>query len=154
MQASYLNDELFPIIAQFLGLPHLASHLSTVILSFCLWNAIQYVLSPLVLSQLSAKYINLDPKNRAPAPISGSTLKEKQNPRHAKSSLNGWHTRAVSMLHALIVLPLAIDYLNLPALSGPRDRAFGWEERIGSLHGIACGCASSLHWKRTSLKPI
>ncbi|KIM30959.1 hypothetical protein M408DRAFT_38508, partial [Serendipita vermifera MAFF 305830] len=56
-----------------------------------------------------------------------------------KEPLNGWYTRAVSMLHAVIVIPLAFQCLQLPALSGSRERVFGWDERVGFLHSIACG---------------
>ena len=143
MQVSSFNDGLYTSssrIANFLGLPHLASHLPTVVASFFLWNTVQYVISPLVLSKFTTKQANLDQKNTlSQAPSSNSTLKDKPDPRRAKGSLNGWHPRVVSMLHAVIVLPLAFKYLTLPGLSEPRERAFGWEEHIGSLHGIACG---------------
>jgi len=143
MQVSSFNDGLYTgssSIARFLGLPHLASHLPTVVASFFLWNAVQYVISPLVLSRFTAKQANPDQKNMlSQAPGSNSTLKDKPDPKRAKGSLNAWHTRVVSMIHAIIVVPLAFKYLTLPGLSEPRERAFGWEERIGSLHGIACG---------------
>jgi hypothetical protein len=143
MQVSSFNDGLHTAsssIANFLGLPHLASHLPTVVASFFLWNAVQYVISPFILSRFTTEQATLDHKNMlSQAPSSNSTLKDKPDPRRSKGSLNGWHMRVVSMLHAIIVLPLAFKYLTLPGLSEPRERAFGWEERIGSLHGIACG---------------
>jgi hypothetical protein len=143
MQNSSFNDEPYgssSSIAQFLGLPHLSSHLATVVASFFAWNAVQYVISPLILSGLNVKQTNLDHVNTLSL-TSGpnSVLKDKPITRRTKSSLNGWHTRVVSMLHAVIVVPLAFKYLNLPGLSDSRERAFGWEEHIGSLHGIACG---------------
>jgi len=43
----------------------------------------------------------------------------------------------VSLVHVSIVVPLAIRCLDSPVLSA--DRAFGWDERAGTLFAIAAG---------------
>ena len=45
--------------------------------------------------------------------------------------------RGVSLIHVAFVIPLAIRCLDSPALSA--DRAFGWDERAGTLFAIAAG---------------
>lgn len=45
--------------------------------------------------------------------------------------------RGVSLIHASIVVPLAIRCLDSPALSV--DRAFGWDEKAGTLLAVAAG---------------
>jgi hypothetical protein len=49
--------------------------------------------------------------------------------------------RVVSMVHALIIIPLAFRALHVPALE--KDRAFGWDDRHGTLAAVACGYAST-----------
>ncbi|KAI9509608.1 DUF887-domain-containing protein [Russula earlei] len=49
----------------------------------------------------------------------------------------GWCSRVASLVHALIVLPLAGSCLHLPALAA--DRAFGWDPRVGTLFAVTCG---------------
>lgn len=41
------------------------------------------------------------------------------------------------MIHALIVVPLAVRSLNAPGLAA--DRAFGWDDQVGLLNAIATG---------------
>ena len=43
----------------------------------------------------------------------------------------------MSLVHVSIVIPLAIQCLDSPALSA--DRAFGWDERAGTAFAIAAG---------------
>ncbi|EJD05690.1 DUF887-domain-containing protein [Fomitiporia mediterranea MF3/22] len=50
---------------------------------------------------------------------------------------NNWNIRVVSLVHALVIIPLAFRNVSLPALDA--DRAFGWDSRQGLLGGIACG---------------
>ena len=45
--------------------------------------------------------------------------------------------RGVSLIHVSIVIPLAIQCLDSPALSA--DRAFGWDERAGTLFAVSAG---------------
>ncbi|KAH8117182.1 DUF887-domain-containing protein [Phellopilus nigrolimitatus] len=50
---------------------------------------------------------------------------------------NNWNIRVVSLVHALVIIPLALRSLDFPALNA--DRVFGWDPRVGTLTGIACG---------------
>lgn len=43
----------------------------------------------------------------------------------------------MSLVHALIIIPLAFKATRLPALDA--DRAFAWDPKVGTLTGIACG---------------
>jgi hypothetical protein len=43
----------------------------------------------------------------------------------------------VSLVHALIILPLAARRLHLPALEA--DRAFGWDQRAGIVFAVTSG---------------
>lgn len=140
MQVSSLNETFLASssnVARVLGLPHLESHLPTVLLSFGFWNLVQYVISPFFLSDYAKKQANLGDGSRKPGSKPGP--KSKPNSKLKKEPLNGWYTRVISMLHALVVIPLAFQCLNVPGLSGPRERAFGWDDQVGLLHGIACG---------------
>ncbi|KAG8787223.1 hypothetical protein FRC15_009720 [Serendipita sp. 397] len=69
----------------------------------------------------------------------GSNGKADKSKATAPRSLKGWHTRSVAFSHAVLVIPLAIQCLNLPGVDGTRGRAFGWDEKVGFVHGIACG---------------
>ena len=42
-----------------------------------------------------------------------------------------------SLVHALLILPLAGRCLHLPALVA--DRAFGWDPRVGTLLAVTSG---------------
>jgi hypothetical protein len=46
-------------------------------------------------------------------------------------------SRVASLVHALLILPMAARYLHLPALTA--DRAFGWDPRVGKLFAITSG---------------
>ena len=45
--------------------------------------------------------------------------------------------RGVSLIHVSVVIPLAIRCLDSPTLSA--DRAFGWDERVGTVFAVAAG---------------
>jgi len=49
----------------------------------------------------------------------------------------GWQSRVSSLVHALLILPLAARCLHLPTLSA--DRAFGWDPRVGTLFAVTSG---------------
>ncbi|KAH9989938.1 DUF887-domain-containing protein [Russula vinacea] len=49
----------------------------------------------------------------------------------------GWQSRVASLVHALLILPLAARCLHLPALAA--DRAFGWDPRVGTLFAVTSG---------------
>jgi hypothetical protein len=46
-------------------------------------------------------------------------------------------SRVASLVHALLILPLAGRCLHLPALAA--DRAFGWDPRVGTLFAVTSG---------------
>jgi hypothetical protein len=46
-------------------------------------------------------------------------------------------SRVASLVHALLILPMAARYLHLPALAA--DRAFGWDPRVGTLFAVTSG---------------
>ena len=46
-------------------------------------------------------------------------------------------SRVSSLVHALLILPLAARCLHLPTLSA--DRAFGWDPRVGTLFAVTSG---------------
>lgn len=43
------------------------------------------------------------------------------------------------MFHALLVVPIAFQSLDVPALD--HDRAFGWDDSVAKLYAISSGCA-------------
>ncbi|KAF8489787.1 DUF887-domain-containing protein [Russula emetica] len=49
----------------------------------------------------------------------------------------GWQSHVASLVHALLILPMAARYLHLPALAA--DRAFGWDPRVGTLFAVTSG---------------
>ncbi|KAI0291074.1 DUF887-domain-containing protein [Multifurca ochricompacta] len=46
----------------------------------------------------------------------------------------GWQSHASSLVHSLLILPLAARCLHIPALAA--DRAFGWDPRAGTLFAV------------------
>ena len=43
----------------------------------------------------------------------------------------------MSLVHALIILPLSVRTFNSPSLNA--DRVFGWDPKSGTLQAVACG---------------
>jgi len=97
------------------GLKNLGPHFDVFIYSFILFNLANIVLVP-GLSRLffNRIYKTLDAKTR-----------------------NKWNCRGVSSIHVSVVIPLAIRCLDSPTLSA--DRAFGWDERAGTLFAVTAG---------------
>jgi hypothetical protein len=148
MQTSLLQEYLSPVgdyVSSALGLPRLSRHFSTLLASFLLWNAIQYVISPIVSPLISKSYARGTKKEHLSTPNKHNHASDRlengdrAGPRRGPKSLKGWHSHSVALVHALVVIPLAFQCLNLPALDGPRERAFGWDDRVGFVHAIACG---------------
>lgn len=143
MSKSPLDELLYTFsqrVADTLHLPHLADHFPTMILSFLTWNTVQYILSPYFSPYLSTAYAEYARHGRK----RGMTAAQKANVKREErqkgiKSLDGWHSHSVGLLHAVVVIPLAIGCLHLPALEGTRERAFGWDDRIGLVHAISCG---------------
>lgn len=46
-------------------------------------------------------------------------------------------SRVASLVHALLILPLAARCLHIPVLAA--DRAFGWDPRVGTLFAVTSG---------------
>lgn len=46
-------------------------------------------------------------------------------------------SHVASLVHALLILPLAARCLHIPALAA--DRAFGWDPRVGTLFAVTSG---------------
>ncbi|KAH9980875.1 DUF887-domain-containing protein [Lactifluus volemus] len=49
----------------------------------------------------------------------------------------GWQSRVASLVHALLILPLAASCLHISTLTA--DRAFGWDPRVGTLFALSSG---------------
>lgn len=142
MSQSYINRVVYPLSERFaieIGLPHLGPHLPTLILSFLIWNTVQYILSPYLSSYLSNTYA--EHARHAAKTKHGKANKLSKNEARQKGikSLDTWHAHSVAFLHAVVILPLAVACLDFPALDGPRARALGWDDRVGTVHAITCG---------------
>lgn len=134
-QPSPIDAVIYPLSQQFstaIGLPHLGPHLPTLVLSFIIFNTVQYIVSPYTSPSWSTTYAAYAHAFRGKTPKNGQRKKGIKN-------LDGWHAHVVALLHAITILPLAFASLDFPALNGVRERAFGWDERIGFLHAISLG---------------
>ncbi|KAG6865932.1 hypothetical protein C0991_010433 [Blastosporella zonata] len=59
-----------------------------------------------------------------------------------KRARNQWAIHIVSQIHALIIVPLSLWVVLTESSSRGADhhaRAFGWDDRVGYVHAIACG---------------
>ncbi|PVF99036.1 hypothetical protein CPB86DRAFT_703920 [Serendipita vermifera] len=148
MQISLLQEYLSLVgeqVSSALGLPRLSRHFSTLLVSFLFWNAIQYVISPIVSPLISKTYArgpqkeHLSTPNKHNQSSDRATNGDRVGPRRGVKSLKGWHSHSVALVHAIVIIPLAFQCLNLPALDGPRERAFGWDDKAGFVHAIASG---------------
>jgi hypothetical protein len=140
MSKSPLDELLYRFsqhVATALHLPHLAGHFPTMMLSFLIWNNIQHIISPYFSPYLSTAYAEYARIQRTKR---GKNIGAKNDAKQrANKSLEGWHAHSVAFLHAVVIIPLAIGSLGLPALDGVRERAFGWDDRVGMVHAITCG---------------
>ncbi|KAI5121026.1 hypothetical protein M0805_005971 [Coniferiporia weirii] len=114
--ARLLLENLSRPTAQALGLSKLPEHAPVIVFSALFFWTVHIVVGPTLSKTLF--------------PGAYRRLKTRRD-------RNNWDIRVVSLLHALIVIPLAYQNLYLPALDA--DRAFGWDSREGTLAGIACG---------------
>ncbi|ESK84900.1 duf887 family protein [Moniliophthora roreri MCA 2997] len=99
-----------------LGLTKLPAHIPTLICSFFLFLFIHQVAAPLI------------------SPIVASESWSKLRGRRGR---NNWCIHIVSQVHVLVCVPLALRALYLPALD--KDRAFGWDDRVGTLTAFSLG---------------
>ncbi|CAE6527768.1 unnamed protein product [Rhizoctonia solani] len=109
-------DELGNVIGKQLGLPHLPGHFQTIVYSFGIFTVVYLV------SALTSPFV---------AP--------KTYPKLSQRTKHSWNVHTVSMVHAVVIGPMAAHrLLTLPEV-GSFEKAFGWNESMGLLHGIAVG---------------
>lgn len=99
-----------------LGLPHLPVHFETIALSFGAFTLVYFasaILSP--------------------------SLAPRTYPHLSWKAKHSWNVHAVSMAHALVIGPMAAHRLLVLPDVGSVEKAFGWHESMGRLHGIAVG---------------
>ena len=48
------------------------------------------------------------------------------------------HIRIVSLVHCVVIIPLAFQALDYSALR--EDKVFGWDERAGTVFAVSFGC--------------
>lgn len=109
-------DDLGIILGKQLGLPHLSAHFGTIVYSFAAFTLV-YVSSALLSPVI--------------APMTYPLL--------SKRAKHSWNVHAVSMAHAVIIGPMALHRLFILPTVSRAEKAFGWEESMGRLHGIAVG---------------
>jgi len=71
------------------------------------------------------------------APIGSRWIAPKSYGELRASGKNAWCVHVVSQLHVILVVPLAFSCVGFENLA--KDKAFGWDDRVGLLQGIACG---------------
>ncbi|KAG8747177.1 hypothetical protein FRC11_012465, partial [Ceratobasidium sp. 423] len=109
-------DELGNTLSRQLSLPHLPGHFRTIAYSLGAFTTVYLV------SALTSPLI-------APGTY----------PKLSRRTKHSWNVHAVSMAHAMVVGPMAAHrLLTLPDV-GSFEKAFGWNESMGLLHGIAVG---------------
>ncbi|KAG8717275.1 hypothetical protein FRC09_014524, partial [Ceratobasidium sp. 395] len=124
-------DELGVILGKRLRLPHLPAHFETVAISFGAFTLV-YILSAILSPVLAPKtYPNLSLRTK-----------------------HSWNVHAVSMAHAVVIGPMALHRLFILPNVGSFEKAFGWEESMGKLHGIAVGYLDKLQMTGGLLQAI
>ncbi|KDN48957.1 hypothetical protein RSAG8_02310, partial [Rhizoctonia solani AG-8 WAC10335] len=109
-------DELGNILGRQLGLPHLPGHFQTIAYSFGAFTMVYLI------SALASPFI---------AP--------RTYPQLSQRTKHSWNVHAVSMAHAVVIGPMAAHRLLTLPDAGSFEKAFGWNESMGLLHGIAVG---------------
>lgn len=109
-------DELGVALGRTLGLPHLPGHFQTIVVSFLAFTLV-YLASA----------------------IASPFIAPRTYPRLSRRTKHSWNVHAVSMVHAMIIGPMATyKILTMPEASHI-EKAFGWNESVGRLHAIAVG---------------
>ncbi|KAF7338063.1 TLC domain-containing protein [Mycena venus] len=95
------------------ALPKLQPHLPIFLASFAFFNLIHLVVVPLV----------------------GNVFFPTQWTTMGRRNRNNWAIHTCSQIHAIVILPLAVQCLWLPELDA--DRVFGWHDRSGTVQAVA-----------------
>ncbi|KAL6301783.1 DUF887-domain-containing protein [Sparassis latifolia] len=115
-QSSAFLEEIAHPIARVFDLPYLPPHFPALVYAFLGFYALHLVVSPL----LSARLF----------PVSYGKLATRRQ-------INNWNIQVVSFLHVFVVVPLAARCLWSESLN--EDRAFGWDDKLGTTVAVACG---------------
>lgn len=100
-----------------LGLTKLPPHIPTILWSFAAFTFIHLVLAPWVCSRWFAK--SYGSKSRA--------------------AKNSWAVHIVSQVHSVIIVTVAFCAVLTETPDLELDKAFGWSDTTGFVHGIAVG---------------
>ncbi|QRW27652.1 TLC domain protein [Rhizoctonia solani] len=109
-------DEIGAILGRQLNLPHLPAHFQTIAYSFGAFS-ITYIVSALA------------------SPV----IAPRTYPKLPRRTKHSWNVHAVSMAHAMVIGPMAAHRLWTLPEAESFEKAFGWNESMGLLHGIAVG---------------
>lgn len=102
-------------LANKLGFKKLSGHFDVLVLSALFFWSVQCLWSPFVSRAFFKSYTRL------------TTSRAKNN----------WNVHVVSLIHAAAIIPLAFRCLNIKVLD--EDRAFGWDDRVGTLMAVSLG---------------
>lgn len=111
----WIRDSSKPL-ADYLGLTKLPEFAPNIVFSAFCFLAVHTIISPILSKTLF--------------PRSYGRLKTRRD-------RNNWNIHAVSLVHVLIIIPYSYRCLNSPELES--DRVYGWDPRVGTMAGIACG---------------
>jgi hypothetical protein len=117
---------------------HLPDHLPTLLISTVGFAAIHHLVAPEFAQFLIGKkaWDVLGARER----VGWCVFSYRNPPFYACCMLmdgGARQSRVASLVHALLVLPLAARCLHIPALAA--DRAFGWDPRVGTLFAVTGG---------------
>jgi hypothetical protein len=103
-------------LSDFLSLRHLPTNFPTIVFAVCFYQLVFFlggVLSPV----FSAHY--------------------KDERKLSKRTRYQWKVKCVSQANAILVVWMSVRVLDIAELE--RDRAFGWDDRVGRLCAMSCG---------------
>jgi hypothetical protein len=125
--------DISQLLDRYMDLSKLPEHVPTILISFFVFLSVHLIVAPgLSQSLFPDAFGNAARKARNSWCVCrpGVLLLGRSRPRRS--------VHVVSQLHALLVVALATRCLGLQDLNN--DHAFGWDERVGFVHAIACGC--------------
>ncbi|KAF9447661.1 DUF887-domain-containing protein [Macrolepiota fuliginosa MF-IS2] len=109
---------LASFLSETLGLTKIPPHLPTILWSFAGFTFVHLVLAPWI----CARWF----------PVAYGTTK-------SKATKNNWAIHVVSQVHSVIIVAGAIYCIWTETPDREQDRAFGWSDTTGFVHGIAVG---------------